>query len=108
MWRFDAGGRGPGPNTANTASSAAWSPTPPPNVAACYLEQTVITDAGKPADVWMLGGTGPAKIQAVAVAESARGTTSGVLLKRCEQTYQHRGHLIAYGQMPPTSGLNVF
>ncbi|MEV1175746.1 hypothetical protein [Nonomuraea sp. NPDC049784] len=53
----------------------------------------------------MLGAIGPAKIKAVAVAETERHRGIGAaLLKRCRQVYVHCGYLLLYGAMPPTPG----
>lgn len=52
---------------------------------------------------------GCAKIQSVAVVDSARGQNiGGSLLKRCRQVYFHNSYMLLYGQFPPGRGLDEY
>ena len=84
---------------------------PPPNVVTDVLDQTQaeITDPRKRGMLVLAGGLGLTKIQAVAVAEEARGLRiGGSMLTFCANIYFHCGYKFVYGQMPGTPGLETF
>lgn len=80
---------------------------PPAGIAATAVDH--VQDRKQKNKMLMLGGIGPVKIQAVAVADTARGLgIGGSLLKRCKQIYTRCGYVALYGQMPLESGLETF
>lgn len=84
---------------------------PPPNVAAGVLDQTEqkITDPSARAKMMMAVGVGLAKVQAVAVAEQARGRRiGGSMLAFCSKIYLHCGFMFVYGQTAAGARLEDF
>jgi hypothetical protein len=85
---------------------------PPPNITDAHLDgarRRNVTDPRELNKLMMLGAIGLAKVNALAVAEPARGRNiGGALLLRCRQVFFACGYVIVYGQMPPTPGLDFF
>ena len=84
---------------------------PPANLVQLHIDgadRRGMTDS-QLSQLMMLGAIGLAKIQALAVAESARGRHVGTaLLLRSRQVFFACGYVLLYGQMPPVPGLDGF
>jgi GNAT superfamily N-acetyltransferase len=64
---------------------------------------------GVPLPLALLGAARVAKVQALAVAETARGQgLGGTLLRRVVRTFQQLDYFLVYGQFPAGSGLDAF
>jgi GNAT superfamily N-acetyltransferase len=84
---------------------------PPPNVAAAALDQTErkITDPQARGQMVISVGIALAKVQAVAVAEHARGQRiGGAMLSLCSKIYLHCGFMFIYGQTAAGARLEDF
>jgi GNAT superfamily N-acetyltransferase len=82
---------------------------PPPNITQNHLDAARDVGEQQRSELMMLGAIGPAKIKAVAVAESARGRHIGsALIQRTRQIYFTCGYILIYGTMTSAPGLDVF
>jgi GNAT superfamily N-acetyltransferase len=62
-----------------------------------------------PRQVLLMGAVGIVRVKAVAVSEVVRRQGVGAaLLEQCLRVYSTCGYVTAYGQMPPTPGLDTF
>ena len=80
-------------------------------MAAAALDRTAgqITDPRARGQIILSVGIGLAKVQAVAVAEHARGRRiGGTMLALCSKVYLDCGFIYVYGQMMADSGLEGF
>ncbi len=62
-----------------------------------------------PQQILLMGAVGIVRVKAVAVSDAMRRQgVGGALLEQCLRVYSTCGYVTAYGQMPPTPGLDTF